>query len=109
MLAEHRQMERFSLELPIRIQENQPVEEPGFDGLQSITKDVCAGGAFVYTDQPFPIGTEVHVDLTLVNKFDSLFHSSNPRISLKGKIVRTSEEGMAIQFSKQYKMHNYLS
>ena len=57
--VERRQMERFSLELPTCLIVNNSNRKQ--ETLELQTSNVCAGGAFVKTDEPLSIGTKVDI------------------------------------------------
>jgi len=58
-----RSVERFDLELPATIEFMHVDHEEMVDNL--LTKNVCSGGAYFYTSQPLPKGTQVKIDLVL--------------------------------------------
>lgn len=95
-----RKLERFPLELPARLFVN--CEEEATDCLDVTTSDICAGGAFFYTDTPLPVGTEMFVDLVLPLDELKKIKGKRANIKVKGAVVRTGEGGMAISFDKKY-------
>jgi len=97
-----RKLERFSLELPARISVVDEKEEAA--SVDATTSDVSAGGAFFHTDQPYPVGTEMQVDLVL--PLDELKKLAGKRasIKLKGAVVRIGDNGMAISFEDDYEI-----
>ena len=60
---ERRNLERFDLKIPARVQAM--VLEQEHETQELLTTNVCSGGAFFQTPQPLPKGTEVKVDLTI--------------------------------------------
>ena len=97
-----RKMERFSLELPAKISVVGNRDEP--TSLEATTSDVSAGGAFFHTDQPYPVGTEMRVDLVIPLDELKKLQGKRASIKLKGAVIRISEDGMAISFEEEYKI-----
>lgn len=96
-------MERFNLKLPTKLflMEKDKVQE----SIELVTSNVCAGGAYVMTNSPLPMGTYVKMNLTL--NLDRL-HELRPRLSIidvSGYVIRTDHHrGMAIRFDRKYKI-----
>ena len=99
-----RKMERFSLELPARISIAGKAEKKEPESLECITSDISAGGAFFHTDQPLPVGTEMHIDLVLPLDELKKIEGKRASIKVKGAVVRIGEKGMAICFDEKYKI-----
>ncbi len=97
MLSTNRKMERFSLKLPAT------VSVPGSDSSFELhTDNICAGGTFLCTDHPLPVGTDVELDLVLsLNELKKL-DGNTVRINVTGEVVREEQGGMAISFTKNY-------
>ncbi len=53
--VEKRQMERFSLELPASL--SMKDESGKQKAFELMTRNICAGGAFLLTDKPLSVGT----------------------------------------------------
>ena len=96
---QHRRLERFDLQVPASIQVGEGTNSQLHE---LVTKDLCAGGAFLHTDQPLPLGTEVKVELVL--PLDKLRELTGKRalLKVKGAVIRTTESGMAICFESEY-------
>jgi PilZ domain len=97
---EKRKIERFTLELPALISMN---DETGKQkAFEVMTRNICAGGAFLLTDKPLPVGTNVKMDLIL--PLDNLqeMGARRSRIDVSGAVVRTDLQGMAVCFDKKY-------
>lgn len=101
---EKRQQERYPLHVPINIM--------SFDNQvhfmrETLTEDISSKGVFVRTtDQVLQEGRKVRMELTLtIDKLKELFGCSE-KIILKvdGSIIRSMNEGLAIEFDKQYLM-----
>jgi len=99
-----RKLERFPLKLPARIVVNGNGDGAEDAPLDAITSDISAGGAFFYTDTPFPVGTQMHVDLILPLDELKKIKGKKAKIKVKGAVVRTGEQGMAICFDKKYRI-----
>jgi len=99
-----RKMERFSLELPARILVVDEVKKEEPESLECLTCDISAGGAYFHTDQPLPVGTEMHIDLVLPLDELKKIEGKKASIKVKGAVVRIGEKGMAICFDEKYKI-----
>lgn len=99
-----RKLERFPLKLPARILVDDNGNGAGAASLEAITSDISAGGAFFYTDTPLPVGTQMHVDLILPLDELKKIKGKKAKIKVKGAVVRTGEQGMAISFDKKYRI-----
>lgn len=99
-----RQMERFNLNIPAvitsRDTENHGTEMP--TALR--TKNVCAGGAFLLTNEPFRIGTEVDVELHLAFFAGNVERERRSNVRISGSIIRTEQSGMVVQFNDKYQI-----
>jgi hypothetical protein len=103
-MEERRRLERFDLQAPTRIE----VELDG--GKKSIlslaTKDISSDGAFIATDRPLPEGQTVKLELLLsldiLQKF--VGEKGRAKIRVKGKVIRSVFNGMAILFDSKYKI-----
>ena len=60
-MIERRRLERFQLALPARMKTITSKNEQEFDYK---TRDVSAAGVFVYTSEPFSVGTRFGMELT---------------------------------------------
>ncbi len=96
-------MERFVLGVISRIEVQSGERAPEI--MELVTQNVCAGGA--YFNPPDPLPSETRVSLNMILKVPvQQNQSSNNLTSIKisGKVVRSEESGMAIQFNNGYKM-----
>ena len=100
--VERRNLERFDLKIPARVQAM--VLEQEHETQELLTTNVCSGGAFFQTPQPLPKGTEVKVDLTIsLSKLKALKDEyQQVDIKIKGKVVRTDSQGMSISFDEDF-------
>ena len=103
MEKERREMERFDLGLFSRIQVQSGRRTPGI--MELVTQNVCAGGAYFNTSDPLASKIRVSLYMTLevpVQQNRSSNHLA--RIEISGKVIRSEERGMAIQFNNGYKV-----
>ena len=96
-VIEKRNMERFDLNLPALLSIK---AESGYTrAFEFMIRDICAGGAFFKTDNPFSVGTDGKMDLIIpLDKFGS----NRSRIDVSGSVIRTEKHGMAVCFDKKY-------
>lgn len=104
--AERRGKERFSLEVPVMMsivdksREQKPYEY--------MTRDISSGGAFLMTDDPIAVGTDVKMDIVLsFMKVRTKKEEKKTHIDISGYITRTEDIGMAVCFDKQYSISPY--
>lgn len=103
-VQEQRKFERFDLNITAKIETVISGQAKDKEILNLLTKDICSGGAFFHTAQPLPEGTEVKIDFVLdINKLKKLTES-RAYIKIKGTVLRSNSEGMAICFHKNYKI-----
>ena len=102
---ERRSMERFDLELPALLS---LTDKSGNQrAFELKTSNICSGGAFFKTDKPFPLGTDVKMDLILpLEKFQT-GKANQSHIDVSGVVVRTTDQGMAVCFDKRYRIEPY--
>ena len=103
--VERRNMERFDLELSALLSINDESGNPR--AFEVTTRNICSGGAFFKTDNPFSVGTDVKMDLILpLEKFKSQ-KVNGSRIDVSGVVIRTEKQGMAVCFDKRYRIEPY--
>jgi c-di-GMP-binding flagellar brake protein YcgR len=100
---ERRRLERFTIELPAKIEVADAEQRERL--LNLFTKDISSGGAYFRTQKPLPVGTEVRVDLVLpldkLRKF--LSDRDKVTVNVTGTVLRAEPRGMAIGFSEDYR------
>jgi hypothetical protein len=104
-MDERRKLERFNLTVPTRlvITDNNKEEEV----FEIKTCDICAGGAQFKTKYKIPEGSKVTLHFVLpLEKFVRDL-GSNSYLTIKGKVIRTDSEGIAVVFSGKYKLLPY--
>jgi hypothetical protein len=99
---EKRKMDRFSMELAAWISTVDNNGNPR--SFEVVTRDICAGGAFLQTDQPLSVGTDIEMNLVLPLNNLSMVGSRRSRIDVSGSVVRTESQGMAVSFNKRYQI-----
>ena len=72
--------------------------------LETETRDLCASGAFFYTDKPFAPGTKLKIELVLPIEELKKLKGSYAKVRLGGKVVRKGSDGIAVSFHKNYKI-----
>ena len=99
-MKERREFERFDLELPARVE----VETPGqrTEPFSLKTSNISAGGVFFPTAKPPSEDTKVQLNLILVVEKLKKLTGSQCHIKVKGTVVRSEEDGMAIRFQRDY-------
>ena len=102
---EKRKMERFEFELSTYIIVNNPNRKQ--ETLELQTSNVCAGGAFVITDEPISIGTKVDISMILSIERFNKFRGKKSLINVSGSVIRTDEKGMAICFDEKHTISPY--
>ncbi len=95
-------MDRFSLELPAWISAVDNNGNPR--SFEVVTRDICAAGAFLQTDQPLPVGTDIEMNLVLPLDHLPKIENKRSRIDVSGAVIRTESEGMAVCFDKKYQI-----
>jgi len=103
-MGEKRRLERFDLVLPAEIEFINEHHDERMINL--LTANICSGGAYFHTNQPLPAGTQVKIDLVLpLDKLRKLKKEHKKAfIKVRGKVLRTESEGMAICFDKDYQI-----
>ena len=102
---EKREMERFDLELPALLS---MMDESGNQrAVKFMISNICAGGAFFKTGEPFSVGSSVKMDLTLpLDRFKKT-GGKRSHVHVSGSVIRTDEKGMAVCFDKKYRIVPY--
>ncbi|MBW1710130.1 MAG: PilZ domain-containing protein [Deltaproteobacteria bacterium] len=103
-MKEARNLERFDLELPAKIEIVGHEKEKENKVLTLLTRNVCSGGAYFHTEQPLPEGTDVKLDLILAIEELKKLKGKQAYIKVSGKVIRTEPNGMAICFNNDYSM-----
>jgi hypothetical protein len=103
-MDERRKIERFELQADTRIEV--VTGDGGTNTFATTTKDISCDGAYVTTSRPLPEGAAVKLEMLL--SLDMLQRivgqKGNAKVKVKGKVIRSENGGMAIQFDKKYKI-----
>ena len=102
-MEERRKLERFSFEVPAKI------EVLGLAETQKILDlppdNICSGGAFFRTTQALAEGTKVTIDLILpLDRLKELTGHTGAIVRVNGTVVRCGSTGMAICFNENYQI-----
>ena len=101
-LIEKRRMERFNLQLQAIVMvgnNNQAVQT-----IKLLTFDVCAGGTYIKTPVPLPVGTKVALKIILSFNSKTPHKQNRSLINAAGSVARSDDSGMAICFSEDAKI-----
>jgi hypothetical protein len=100
---EKRQVERFELQIEtmLNVQDEAITERPPV----LFSRDISCAGVFLVTDNPFPIGTNLDLNLLLSqHELGGMPKDERINISTSGKVIRTDDQGMAVEFDELYKI-----
>ncbi len=102
IMNDKRKFERFNIEAPIRIKILSPGDKN--DKLVFQTKNVSAGGVFIGTKQPLHEGTEIKIEIFLLNKEAQDLGDADKGdvIIVTGQVLRSGADGMAVCFNEDY-------
>ena len=103
-MQERRILERFNLKLPAKIKVDPPTpHEPGH--VQELeTENISSGGAFFRTLTPLMKGTRVKIEVALNFLEHSIHHGNGSLVKLKGEVLHSNPNGMAVRFDRPYKI-----
>ena len=96
-MTERRQFERFSLELPTRMETITVGRKQVFE---LKTRDISSSGAFIYTPEPFPIGERFKLNLVASSEKIKKLTGAKSLIECEGSLIRSTPSGVAICFDK---------
>lgn len=106
LMREKRKVERFDLQIEAMLD----VQSKAIKGKQPmlISRDISCAGVFLDTNNPLPIGTRVDLNFLLnQHELGSKTKEERLKIITSGKVVRTNDKGMAVEFDKFYKIMPY--
>jgi hypothetical protein len=102
-MKERRKLERFSFEVPAKLEV--AVSGEGNRVFDLPTSDICAGGAFFRMEEALPEGTKVNIDLILpLDRLKELISHNRVNVKVKGTVVRSGSAGIAICFEEDYQI-----
>lgn len=93
---EKRSLQRFELELPVQLHRT----ENGDEKIILKTSNICSKGAFIGADQPYPVGTNLEMEIFLLSDLPG----KDDVIRIRGRVIRTEPEGMAVKFDANYQI-----
>ena len=96
-MRERREYERFDLKLPVRIQVLVPDGKKTFNALST---DISAGGVYIFPKRSFTMGTQVKLELTVLNARVKKLTGAQGLIMAEGTVVRCTSTGIAISFGE---------
>ena len=100
---EKRKVERFDLQIETMLNDRDEVIKERRPALFS--RDISCDGVFLVTDRPLPIGTNLDLNFLLSQQdFGSVPKDERISIKTRGKVIRTDDQGMAVEFEKLYKI-----
>ena len=111
-MKEKRKVERFDLQIETMLNVQDEATNERLPMLLSrdrlpviLSRDISCAGVFLVTDKPLPIGTRLDLNL-LLSQHELGSKSKDERINIStcGKVVRTDDRGMAVEFDKLYKI-----
>jgi len=97
-MEERRKDERFTAKLPARMEAIMPGRK---NVLYLATKDISAAGAFIYTMELFPKGTQFILDFTIPKDSINELPDVKSIMECNGSVARSTSEGIAIQFDEE--------
>jgi len=103
-MGERRELERYNLDTPAKVIVNRGKGDK--EVLSLHTRDLSSKGAFIVTDEPVEEGAKLTLEFMLpMDKLMSLIDmQSRVRLEVKGMVVRSNGNGMAVSFNKNYKI-----
>lgn len=100
---ETRKVERFDLRIEtlLKVRDEAITDKPPV----LFSRDISCDGVFLVTDRPLPIGTNLDLNFLLSQQdFGSMPKDERISIKTSGTIIRTDDQGMAVEFDKLYKI-----
>ena len=100
-MVEKRLMERFNLELTAHVALRN--RDGDAEWINVLTSNICAGGAFLQTRHPFPVGVKVNFEAALPLS-EKKPKAKNALIKISGVAIRSEEQGIALRFDDDYEI-----
>ena len=97
-MTERRYLERFQLTLPARME---TITSQKRQVYEFETRDISSAGAFFYTPEQFSVGTRFVMKLSTISIRVKELTGAHGLIECEGKVVRSTDEGVAINFDKE--------
>jgi len=102
-MMEKRSVERFDLEIETLLH----VRNEAITDIPPVlfSRDISCAGVFLVTDNPLPIGTSLDLNLLLsTHELGNKPKDERINLSTSGRVIRTDEQGMAVEFDKLFKI-----
>ena len=102
-MREKRKIERFDLHLETfwNVQNKGIVDKTPV----LLTRNISSAGAYLTTTNPLPVGTNMDLKFFLSQpKLSNESKDQKIKIWTRGKVIRTEEGGMAVEFEEQSKV-----
>ena len=99
-MDDKRKYERLSYPFPVRLE---TMTSNGKQILDVMTRDISAGGTFISTSTSFSEGTRFILELTFPNNYQTDKYAKTLN-GCKGRLVRSTPHGIAIQFDRECQM-----
>ena len=101
LMREKRKVERFDLQIETILNVHNDAKMDKLPVLLSL--DISCAGVFLATKKPLPIGTKVDLNLLLSQpELDNQSKDERINIHTSGEVIRTNEQGMAVEFDNLY-------
>lgn len=100
-VRERRKYERFSLNLPTRIDLKTPGQEQ--ETFEFMTNDISAGGASFLTEKKIYEGTRVKLHIVVSTDWLENLTGAQAHLEVAGTVVRSSPMGVAIRFDGEHR------
>ena len=98
-----RKYQRFDLDAPaVMIIEADGPDKAEKKSHETVSRDICAGGGYFYTDASLEVGDRVRIDLFLRVADFLVIEGDKALVKLKGEVLRSEEDGVAVCFDPQY-------
>ncbi len=104
-MEDKRNFKRFDRKVPAKLQVFGMETESDSKTHYLMTKDICAGGAFLLTNQAVAPGSEVLAEIALPMDNNLNYESDNHCfVKVRGYVLRTDTAGIAISFQKSFQI-----
>ena len=100
-----RQFERFPLNLPVRAEVYTSDTKQVFD---LKTRDISASGAFVFTPEQFPNGTNIKLNMVVPNDRIKKVTGAESLIDCEGNVVRSTPSGVGVRFDNDCRISSLI-
>jgi len=100
--AEKRRVERFCLRLPATVYVT--AADNSSKSTKLWTRNICAGGAYLETEEPLEVSTCVEINLVVHGPIGRHGKAGKALIKLTGSVIRSEKKGMGIRFGRKYEI-----